>query len=381
MKIDINSLLLKLIVIFPLSTILQGVPILTNLNRFLMFFILILIVSKIVIKLTKKDLFIIFMTLFLNIFAVIFTNKKISLNINVYFYFIFWVFFLIYIKNNYIELKKYVFNNLSFLNKIVKIWALIVIISIFFKTSYNESNFFSPFGCGEHRFASSCLIMSSYIYFLSNGFSKKYIFIISVPVIGILMSGARTYLVIYFVFLINFVYKKISNRLLFYFMIIPFIFISVLAIMASPVGNKMISTATNGYYGLLATVTSGRSMFWVYDLQGFNSLNFFNKLIGNGFDYVYYINMTKINLKIWAHNDFINVLLNFGIIGLYVYFTVLYDYLKILKARMTKMQYVSFLFIWFFNAFFNMVYTYVIAILALPFISLVFEKQVVGERR
>lgn len=75
-------------------------------------------------------------------------------------------------------------------------------------------------------------------------------------------------------------------------------------------------------------------------------------------------------MSIWAHNDFINLLMNFGYIGLILYLYVFLDFsLKILKEKEIRgIRKYSYFFIWLFNAMFNMVYTYIIATIAIPFI-------------
>lgn len=144
----------------------------------------------------------------------------------------------------------------------------------------------------------------------------------------------------------------------------------LLLIYISPVGNKIQETNTNGYLGLLGTITSGRSVFWVYDMNAFFDLSFWQQFVGNGFDFVYNINLKYANQALWAHNDFINILMNFGYIGLVLYFYVFRKFSKkaLEKNKIKRIQKYSFYFIWFFNAFFNMVYTYTIATLAIPFI-------------
>ena len=57
--------------------------------------------------------------------------------------------------------------------------------------------------------------------------------------------------------------------------------------------------------------------------------------MGNGFDYVYYINKTRYGLQIWAHNDFVNVLLCNGIIGIWVYF---YSYFCVFRESWRNMK-------------------------------------------
>lgn len=371
-KIELDGIIMYLISIFPITTIIQGIPILGNINRVMMLALLMFMLISILKKKIKKDnIIIIFITFFLYIFAFINTNKNLNLNFNIYVYFLFWVIFFIYIKDNYIYLTNFIKRKQLFFYRIINIWCIIVLISLGFKFSYNQDGFFSPFGCGEHRFGSCCVMITAYIYTLIQLSDKKYLwFYFIIPILGIGMSGARTYLVIYIILMFCIFYKKYNKKYIFYLSIIPAVIIIFLLIKNSPVGYKFVNTYQNGYNGLLATFTSGRSNFWKYDIDAFNQLSFIKKMMGNGFDFVYYINMKTINLAIWAHNDFINILLNFGLIGLSIYLYVFLTFLKEFYKyySVNKIYRFSMIFIWLFNAIFNMVYTYVIATLSIPFI-------------
>ena len=250
------------------------------------------------------------------------------------------------------------------------IWNIVVMVSMFFSTSY-RNGFFSPFACGEHRFGSCCLIITAFSYMLVINTRKRINFIYCiVPILGICMCGARTYLAVYVIFFLCLFYLNTKKKMHFYLLLIPMLVCIFLLIKVSPVGGKIVDTYSEGHSGFLATVTSGRSKFWVYDIQAFLNLSFMQQFVGNGFDFVYNVNLATVNKAFWAHNDFINILMNFGYIGLVLYFYVLFKYSNALikKQKMKRIQRYSFYAIWLFNAFFNMVYTYTIATLAMPFI-------------
>ena len=81
--------------------------------------------------------------------------------------------------------------------------------------------------------------------------------------------------------------------------------------------------------------TSGRSLFWAVDLKAFASGNLLQILFGRGFDYVYELNAQMVNQKIWAHDDFIHLLLGGGFLafGIYVYII-----LEFFKKRLMKQK-------------------------------------------
>lgn len=367
--LSINKIIFYLIVIFPITTVLQGISGLGNINKFMMFFLLFfLFISNMTKRIKKNEFYVLLLTTILYIVSFIFTKNEVD--INVWFYYIIWILYFLYLKKNYYNLINIAEGNLKFIKFSIIIWNLIILVSFFSKSSYKTS-FFSPFSCGEHRFGSCCLMITALNYLLVLKEKKRREFIYSIiPIIGICLCGARTYLAVYLVLFMCIFYLNCKKKTTFYIMLIPMVIMIALLIYISPVGNKMQETNTNGYLGLLGTITSGRSVFWVYDMKAFFDLNILKQFVGNGFDFVYNINLKYAHQALWAHNDFINILMNFGYIGLILYFYVFNQFCKKVfnNNRIKKIQKYSFYFIWLFNAFFNMVYTYTIATLAIPFI-------------
>jgi O-antigen ligase len=101
-------------------------------------------------------------------------------------------------------------------------------------------------------------------------------------------------------------------------------------------------------------------------LTAFSNQNLFHKLLGNGH------NFTILTGGHWAHNDYIEILCTYGVVGLICYLKAVFNvFNRILhKANVTVIAWVISIFIWAFNAFFNMFYTYLCAELALPFMLL-----------
>ena len=368
-KINIHIFIYYLIILFPFTTIIQNVPFLQGINKIMMF-LLLSSLSIVVLfnKIKKINILVLFLTIFLYILAFLFTKNHVE--INVFFYFILWIIYFLYLDKNYLKIMEIFNGKVRQIKNFLIVWNFVVFISLFFKSSY-INGYFSPFGCGEHRFGSSCILITALNYLVIKKSNRKSYFYLSVlPFIGVCLGGARTYLVIYIILIISLIYLNCKKKINFYISIIPICLIIFLLIYFSPIATKIDNTYSNGYYGFLATLTSGRSMFWVYDMKEFFNLNIFQQFVGNGFDFIYITNLKYINREIWAHNDFINILMNFGYLGLCAY---LYVFLKFCKANIPKkgikkIQKFSFYFIWFFNAFFNMVYTYPLATLSLPFI-------------
>ena len=69
----------------------------------------------------------------------------------------------------------------------------------------------------------------------------------------------------------------------------------------------------------LAAFTSGRSTFWTYDILTMIKNNPIRILFGNGVNYLFKINYAHFGNPLWAHNDFIQIFSDYGVLGLLVY--------------------------------------------------------------
>jgi hypothetical protein len=121
---------------------------------------------------------------------------------------------------------------------------------------------------------------------------------------------------------------------------------------------------------LLNVFTSGRLMFWknaliIIEKDGLSWINFFGRGAGASF----FENLKKFTLKIWLHNDFLDILYNLGILGLFSYLFFLYNYIHKFKA-----MYVLCFFL--LSAFFNGFILYN-SIFILVLHSLFYKKQYV----
>lgn len=373
-KITANKLLYFIIIFFPISTILQGFSAFNAINKILMFaMFFLMIVSFFTEKIEKSTYVYLVITVILTVFQTAYSGTG-YYNFNMYIYFTLWCVFFLYLKHNFDEMIVLIKNNVKLLTFIVRSWNILVFVSLFFKRSYVEnwgSTYFRSFSNAEHRFGSSCIVALTLAWMLIQLTKKKkyYIYII-LPMMGLLMCGARTYLAVGVIYLFAMYYMICPTKKFFYWTIIPIAAITIAIILISPIGEKFISTFEGkGYYGYWATLTNGRNLFWAYDLQAFWELDWWHQLVGNGINFVFQVNAEKAGHAIWAHNDVINLLLTNGYIGTIMYFITFFGFSQKYVTRYGKGKFVlvfSYYFIWFFNAMFNMVYTYTCAVLVIP---------------
>ncbi|MBR3757492.1 MAG: O-antigen ligase family protein [Bacteroidaceae bacterium] len=103
-----------------------------------------------------------------------------------------------------------------------------------------------------------------------------------------------------------------------------------------------------------------------------NSEYFYNMLLGYGYD-------TTVNhpaMKIHAHSDWLEILVNYGLIGIVFYFLILKDYIKqifIIKGKRKKYVLISIVSIWFVKSIFSMGFTSPIMFVNLFFMGYVYS--------
>ena len=150
---------------------------------------------------------------------------------------------------------------------------------------------------------------------------------------------------------------------------IPIIIVFYFITINSAIGDKFISASytSNSYFDFWGTITSGRTVFWEIDINAFKGLPLWNRIVGNGYNFVFYVNERSGHGDIWAHNDIINILMNFGYIGVIVY---LYAFVRLVmpffKTNRYRIAKYGFLFMVFFNSMMNMSYTYLCAFISYP---------------
>lgn len=216
----------------------------------------------------------------------------------------------------------------------IKISTVILIISFFIPANYSLSSgerVFSGFSISNHILAGTiCFYMALFLIYLDDRkFKLTHLIYFSIYVFTILMTGARTYLITAVFFSIALYMLKLRNYSLRYFVVPAGIVISVYSFLKSSAYSRFISTQQNQYISsnIFEAMTSGRIIWWKIDIDQYMKFSNIEKLFGAGHSNVYEINEKLYGLRIWAHNDFIQVLLAIGVIGLLFYIFVLFRFI------------------------------------------------------
>lgn len=241
------------------------------------------------------------------------------------------------------EFRRRLLNTIYSSKKLIKIYIyisiIILAISFLLPFNYKTDNgqpIFIGFALSHHILSGTlCFYMALMLVYL-NDKKLKLIHLVcyGVLILAIFMSGARTYLgaTVFFMLALYFVkLKRYSLR----YLIVPtsFIFI-VYSFLNSSSYLRFISTMQNKYISsnILEAITSGRIIWWKIDIDQYTKFSLYEQLFGAGHSIVYDINEKFYNLRIWAHNDFIQLLLATGIIGLIFYiFIVIRFFYKVRK--------------------------------------------------
>lgn len=218
---------------------------------------------------------------------------------------------------------------------------IILLIGLFLPQCYSTNmgeTVYKGFTYSGHTFASCIsLTLSIYIFYLVD--EKKYfikILWVILPLYCIFLSGARTFLISVFLILCILYERKIKYVKNSKLIIAIFFIVMIIMFMSSSLYDKFFETANNKYISenKLEAITSGRLIWWRYDLQAFQELNWFQKIFGAGHELVYDVNKEMYGLYIWAHNDFIQVLVSLGLFGFLGYCMLIINiYIKLRKEN------------------------------------------------
>ena len=368
---------------FPILTIIGNAFV----NKVAFALLLILNVLLLFQNKVRKDTFLKLLFLMIHYVFVIIVTKFPIANVNLVAYFIFFIFYTYFIidyQKRLIEWFKY---NKKIMMILVILWSVIVGISIFLPSSYHfhksGAYYFTSFTTTTFRLAPTAVFIQIIAIILQIFHKQKYaVFYSIIPMYTYFMGSSRSYLVVgLFLFFISW-YLFCDNKKVFNLSLIPIVIIMLFAIAETSIGTKIEYTLDEERYGdFWFKVSSSRSQLWTVALGSWLQTGFINKFFGNGLGFVYDL------VGLWAHNDFIEILCSFGILGVLHYIYSIYYLFKNGKidSQIPWIISISIFFAWFFNAFFNMHYTYFCAMLPFPFlvfaIKYCFSNEVIGDEK
>lgn len=371
-----NDLFIKLILLFPLTTLFQYY--ISPLNKLLFFSVLIVLFS--VSQVRKRPLVYLGTISLLWLFDILVTPlEALKLNLNMSFYYIFLVYYFVFVLSNKEEFWQLLIKNRRYVFWVVMVYTAILTVSIFLPVSYSQMTvggwgddaYFMSISGSPNRVGPASVFVVVLIIFLIRTGTPKAIAALALPQLyAFFMGGSRTYFVLGLCACVVLYYVLFRDRKWFYLSLIPVGLVAVVFVLKSNMMNKFAETF-QPEQGLsqeefLRRLTNTRSVFWVEQLKLFANTPWYKQLLGNG------INFTTHQYGLWAHSDFIEILCSYGYVGLFNYVgLVIYTTKKLLKTRKRHflIKFVC-IFIWFFNAFINFFYCYFCAMLCYPILLL-----------
>lgn len=372
-------LVLQLAMMFPIITLIERlIPVSDKILMTLFVTSLIIYILKKSMKIKTFLFFLFFFTSYL-ISCCLTTIDAFMSHVNMAFYLpcmILFYFFMIdnknTISNDLYEIRKYIM-------AIILLYCIIMFLSIFSSSAYvtidgnlwNGNKYFASFSNSPNRVGPASLFINILIIHLAS-IKYKHNFL---PMLAILqmypafMGGSRIYLILIFLSELVFMYVWLDNKRLFIFLLIPGILLFAYILMRSNTGAKFLSGFSNGInihdYEFWRKVTNSRSVMWEQRINDYILFGLPNKIFGSG------INFTTYKYGLWSHNDFIEILCSFGIVGLINYLYCIYTTIRImLKNVESSLLKALAVLIWFVNAFINFFYVYTNAMLCFPFLLL-----------
>ena len=307
-------------------------------------------------------------------------------NSNLLFYFPFFLMYMCFMCDNMDSVMCWLCEKKRYLHTVVNIWTVLTGSSIFFPSCYyvkeGGSLYFGSWCNDIFRLGPSAMFIQILVIFLfSTDKRKSWLSYMIVPLYCVLMGSSRTYVVVGVCLFVVFWYIYCGNKKVFWGTVIPLGAIFVALIMASSIGDKILYTLDeNGYGDFWFRVTSSRSELWEKDLTAWSKMPFLNKVLGCG------LGFTNDVSGRWGHNDFVEIVCSFGMIGVILYLISVDSIHK--KAwnqlRVPLPVKACAILVWFFNACFNMHYVYFCAMLSYPFLifalRICFVKDAAGMR-
>ncbi|MBD5133158.1 MAG: O-antigen ligase family protein [Clostridiales bacterium] len=375
MKFTITELYFYIILFFPITTLFQDY--IDGLNRLAFIFLFLIQTILFTKRIRKKTLWVTMVMMVNYLYSLMVTHGSPD-NLNDLFYFPFSIIFMLYISENMGLIDNFLERKRVFVQRILGAWNVLVFLSLLLPSSYGAgwggSKYFTSFCGSVFRLAPTAIfIMSLALCAMVYYKERKYFAYTLFPLVTIYMGGSRTYLLVALALFMIVWYFFLSSKRLFFLSMLPLGGILIGAISISSMGDKLLATSytADSYFDFWGTISSGRTVFWAAEVEAFKECGIIQKLLGGGYNYIYDINEAVVQARIWAHNDFLNLLIGNGIVGLGLYLYAVKEIFNNIKEGLENKQcgwipIMGCFAVWFINAMFNMFYTYFCALLAFP---------------
>lgn len=206
-----------------------------------------------------------------------------------------------------------------------------------------------------------CLIATVYLCYFKNRQLKLIdLLYFLLPFALLSVTGSRTYMVSFLVFLIVLYLLKLRSYK-FKQLLVPCLLVGIIYfLLNSSILQRFVLMGENQYISdnFWEATSSGRLIWWKIDIESFLQANIWEKLFGRGFTFLYNLNERLYGLRISAHNDFLTLLLSTGLVGMLGYCVVLIEWFfkKDISGKITPITVALVITAYLWNAMISGVY-------------------------
>jgi len=368
MCLSLTDAYFGLICLFPIATTL-GIGIV---NKILFLLMLVLHLCMFFSHPIKKGTFLAMVVMSINYIWTLSQTDTPLENHNLLAYFPFFFLYTYYIWNNRQRVLGWFSAHRRYLLGIIRIWCALVLFSALLPGSYQiregGGRYFGSFCRDIFRLGPSAAFIQVLVVLrmILHG-KRQAFFYMTVPMLCYLMGSSRTYLVIGFLLFLIGWYLYCPRQRWFWASVLPLCAALLLLISRSALGGKIAYTLDDSQYGdFWYRITSSRTALWSRYLKAWKETPLLQKLLGN------HLEFTLHTAGRWAHNDFLEILCSFGLLGLGQYLWAIHFQFRQAWAACQVPLVLRFGagMVWLFNAMFNMHYVYFCAMLAYPLLLL-----------
>ncbi len=368
---SLHGVIMYVIFILPISTLFVNQSISNKVLFVLSMLALILVLVR---RLTKKNFRLLIILIIEFLISLEISGTLSFYNMNDIFYLPQWVLLCMYFSQHLDSFNKETTRHSQLMKYCIYLWEILFIVFRITSPSMNEEF--------AHRTASSAFLVIVMVWYCSKMTdNKKFNLHMIIPLTAVFILQVRTYLVISMVVACMAYYSIFRKKIYFFATIIPVGILAVFFILQTSIGARFTNFTESYYGGVLATVTSSRSVFWAADIQAFLESSWICKFFGNGYNYIYDVNNRIVNTLIWGHNDVIHILVTNGILGLYIYLYAIFLFIKkfVSSVKIDKRLMIMAVVALSFCALLDGLYHYTCALYAVPFMFDGLREQSKGE--
>lgn len=299
-------------------------------NRLIIPVIVILLISLIAVSMVNAlEVYILFSLAFTSLTSFTATTNY-SANLDDLLYFLVGTLWLLFIANDgrrallkaAIHRQQRLFTVFTVL--LVVFLAKMLVLPSCYSVGWGGETYFVGF-CGINHTMASCICVIETLLVMQTLQQKKQLFILigfAVCIYATLATGARTFIIPSIVCLYIYIRLIITQKTYRWLLYLVGGIGVVVLLIHSAVGNKfsfLMSGNAYGYTRFIDGFTTGRTVIWATDLREYFRGDALQFLFGRGFDAIYQINIQNGLGNLWAHNDFINLLVCGGVYALLSY--------------------------------------------------------------